>query len=331
MNGRRMSWIWPVSVVLLIVLTGHLLLASVYRAPLALTTPEYLLVEPGDHLVSISVKLRQADIFSRPDWLIRLADKLLADTKPIIAGEYQLTPGLTLEALLTKLRAGAVHSRYVTFPEGLTLRQWREKLYRQQGLQLVTRDWPEAEIARRIRGDELSIEGWLYPETYQYQRGHTDLSILSRAHQAMKQIARQAWQSNPQPTLDNLEEALILASIVERESGRPGDQRKIAQVFLNRLRQGMRLQSDPTIIYGLGEAFKGDLTRAHLKQDGPYNSYRRFGLPPTAICNPGLGALRAVLDPAQGDWLYFIGRGDGSSVFSLNLKDHQKLVDQYLK
>ena len=108
MNGRRMSWIWPVSVVLLIVLTGYLLLASVYRAPLALTTPEYLLVEPGDHLVSISLKLRQADILSRPDWLIRLADKLLADTKPIIAGEYQLTPGLTLETLLTKLRAGAV-------------------------------------------------------------------------------------------------------------------------------------------------------------------------------------------------------------------------------
>ncbi|MAI53638.1 MAG: hypothetical protein CMP96_04690, partial [Gammaproteobacteria bacterium] len=128
-----MSWIWPVSVVLLIVLTGHLLLASVYRAPLALTTPEYLLVEPGDHLVSISLKLRQADILSRPDWLIRLADKLLADTKPIIAGEYQLTPGLTLETLLTKLRAGAVHSRYVTFPEGLTLRQWRGKRFRPQG------------------------------------------------------------------------------------------------------------------------------------------------------------------------------------------------------
>ena len=183
-------------------------------------------------------------------------------------------------------------------------------------------------LTERVTGGKQDLEGWLFPDTYAFTYGEQDLQILRRAHRAMQQTLMRVLASQNETGL-NQRSLIILASIVEKESGQPDDRRKIARVFLNRLAKGMRLQSDPTIIYGLGAAFDGDLKRRHLKADGPFNSYTRHGLPPTAIANPGLDAIEAVLLPARGDWLYFVGRGDGSSQFSADLASHQRAVNRY--
>ncbi|MBL6687628.1 MAG: endolytic transglycosylase MltG [Pseudomonadales bacterium] len=312
-----------------ITIVALLCLSSVYGSALGLKQPEYLRVPTGGNLTTIAAELTRRGIWQQPVWLLKGLDRLFSNGEPVLAGEYQLLPEQTLAELLQMLRRGDVYYRSVTFPEGLTVMQWRSRLYAQEGLRAISRRLSSEALAEAIIGRAVSLEGWLHPETYHYTWGDTDIDVLRYAHQSMIKVVDKAWRATEHPTLETIDELIILASIVERESGNYEDQKKIARVFLNRLEQDMRLQSDPTIIYGLGEAFDGDLTRRHLREDGPYNSYRRKGLPPTAICNPGQGAIQAVMNPAEGKWLYFVARGDGSSEFSNTLIAHERAVDKF--
>jgi UPF0755 protein len=224
----------------------------------------------------------------------------------------------------------------IRFIEGWTFRQLRARLDAHPDLRHDSTGLSDAEIMRRIGEEEgagesgLSPEGWFFPDTYLFARRGSDLDILARAHRAMRRHLEREWAQRTEPSpLTDPYQALILASIVEKETGRETDRPQIAAVFLNRLGQGMILQSDPTVIYGLGESFDGNLRKRNLSADTPYNTYVRGGLPPTPIAMPGLASLKAVLHPAPSRMLYFVARGDGSSHFSRTLDEHNRAVNRY--
>jgi UPF0755 protein len=207
----------------------------------------------------------------------------------------------------------------------------RAELARAPNLRQTTAGLSEAELMRAIGAPDLRAEGRFFPDTYAYSRGVSDLAVLRRAHAAMQRRLDTAWaQRSVDTPLQSAEQALILASIVEKETGPKDDPGLVAAVFLNRLRIGMPLQTDPTVIYGLGEAFDGNLRKRDLLADTPYNSYTRAGLPPTPIAMPGLASIRAALHPAASEALYFVARGDGSSHFSVTLDEHNRAVRRYI-
>ena len=320
---------WAVATLTVSIALSLLWLERLSLQTLSINEPTLIMVKPGSNITRLGKQLIQAGQLKQSLWQLRLLDRTFGGKAPIKAGEYQVTPDATLLAFFEQLRSGQAYTRKLTFPEGWTLAQWRTQLHSAKGLRHLTAKMTETELAIAVTGTANSLEGWLLPETYHYTRGDADLKILKQAHLAMQKQLDLIWNTHPHQDLRNPTELLTLASIVERESGRNEDRYKIARVFLNRLQKGMRLQSDPTIIYGLGPAFDGDLKRRHLTSDGPFNTYTRAGLPPTPICNPGASALVAVLTPAMGDWLYFVGRGDGSSQFSLDLAAHNRAVNQY--
>jgi UPF0755 protein len=325
----RTKSFWAITLFVLSTSLSLLWLQRLSEQTLAISEPTLMVVEPGSNITHFGQRLIDTGLWTGPLWQLRGIDRIFGRDAPIKIGEYQVLPGTSILALFEQLRSGRPYARTLTFPEGWTVAQWQAKLHQADGLLHKTKTMTQAELAIAVTRAEAPLEGWLLPETYQYHRGDSDLQILKKAHQGMRRYLDQLWQKKPHQGLANPSELLTLASVVERESGINEDRRKIARVFLNRLQQGMRLQSDPTIIYGLGAAFDGDLKRRHLTSDGPYNTYTRAGLPPTPICNPGAGALAAVLQPADGDWLYFVGRGDGSSQFSLNLAAHNRAVNEY--
>ncbi|MBK6471990.1 MAG: endolytic transglycosylase MltG [Betaproteobacteria bacterium] len=248
----------------------------------------------------------------------------------IRAGSYEIDAGTSPRQLLDKMVQGLETLEQVRFIEGWTLRQLRAALARAPHLKPVTADWTEAQLMAALGVPGQPGEGRFFPDTYVYSRKVSDLTVLKRAHRAMQQRLDTAWAERAADTpLRSADEALILASIVEKETGLEADRGKVASVFVNRLRIGMPLQTDPTVIYGLGEAFDGNLRRRDLQTDTPYNTYTRGGLPPTPIALPGLASLRAAVRPEAGRALYFVARGDGSSVFSNNLADHNRAVNQY--
>ena len=215
----------------------------------------------------------------------------------------------------------------ITFPEGLTFATWLEILAADSR---VTQTGLSADDLAAAVGHEGSIEGWLFPETYRFETGTTDLELLTRAYRKMQAVLAEAWAARTvDGILESPRDALILASIVEKETGRPEDRELIARVFLNRLEIDMRLQSDPTVIYGLGESFDGDLRRRDLRNPHVYNTYAHRGLPPGPICMPGRAAIRAVLHAAEAPYFYFVARGDGSSQFSVTLDEHNAAVNRY--
>jgi UPF0755 protein len=232
--------------------------------------------------------------------------------------------------LLDKLLKGKVTQGELILIEGWSFRQWRVKLDGHPDLRHELRGLSEAQIAERMGLATTSLEGRLYPDTYHFDKQSTDIELLARASRAMQRKLDLEWAQRaaglPYRTPD---EALIMASIVEKETGREADRNLVAAVFVNRLRKGMLLQTDPTVIYGLGEAFDGNLRRRDLHTDTPYNTYTRHGLPPTPIAMPGQASLRAALHPAQSDVLYFVARGDGSSQFSQTLEEHNNAVNRY--
>ena len=220
--------------------------------------------------------------------------------------------------------------RAVTLVEGWNFRQLRQALARAEQLKPETADWSDADIMARLGHAGLAAEGRFFPDTYTYAKGSSDLAVLRRALHAMDRRLEAAWaQRAPDTPLKSADQALILASIVEKETGRAEDRAQIAGVFTNRLRVGMLLQTDPTVIYGLGEKFDGNLRRRDLQADTPYNTYTRAGLPPTPIAMPGRAALLAAVQPAQTRALYFVARGDGSSHFSESLDEHNRAVNRY--
>jgi UPF0755 protein len=248
----------------------------------------------------------------------------------IRAGSYELERGITPQRLLEKLARGEESLRAVTLVEGWNWRQVRAALARAEQLRGDTRNLPDAEVMKLLGREGVPPEGRFFPDTYTYSKGSSDVAVLRRALHAMDKRLAEAWAvRSPQSILKTPEEALILASIVEKETGKAADRTLIAAVFQNRLRVGMPLQTDPTVIYGLGVRFDGNLRKIDLQTDSPYNTYLRTGLPPTPIAMPGKESLLAAVQPAPGNFLYFVARGDGTSHFSGSLDEHNRAVNQY--
>lgn len=246
------------------------------------------------------------------------------------AGEYRFAHGITPLEMLHEVTSGHVISYPLAIIEGWTFRQVREALDAAPKLEHTLKGLDDEQIMARLGHPGVFPEGRFYPDTYDYTAGTPDIAILRNAYDKMAKLLNQAWQNrDPDLPLKNETDALTLASIVEKESALPAEQRLIAGVFVNRLRRGMRLQTDPTVIYGMGAAFDGNLRLADLHRDTPYNTYTRAGLPPTPIAMPGEGAIEAAVHPAKTDDLYFVSRGDGSHQFSKTLAEHNQAVIKY--
>lgn len=254
----------------------------------------------------------------------------LGRAQAIKAGSYEFSRALTPLELLDKLTRGDVRQAELRFVEGWTLRQVRQALDASDHLRHDSSEMDEDALRAAIGATEPRLEGLLFPDTYLFAKGSSDIAVLRRAYHAMQRHLAAEWQArNANLPYQTPYEALIMASIIEKETGQAVERDLIAGALVNRLRIGMRLQTDPTVIYGLGESFDGNLKKIHLLTDGPYNTYTRAGLPPTPIAIPGLASLRAALQPAKTDALYYVARGDGSSQFSRTLEDHNRAVNKY--
>ena len=248
----------------------------------------------------------------------------------IRAGSYEIDAGTSPRGLLAKMVQGDETLERVRFIEGWTLRQVRAELAKAPNLKPTTAAMSDEQLMAALGTPELPAEGRFFPDTYVYSRGVSDLTVLRRAHKVLEQRLAEVWaERTSESPLKTPGDLLTLASIVEKETGLPADRGLVAGVFVNRLRIGMPLQTDPTVIYGLGAAFDGNLRKRDLLADGPYNTYTRGGLPPTPIALPGLASLRAAVRPQPTKALYFVARGDGSSVFSETLADHNRAVNKY--
>ena len=286
-------------------------------------------IVPGSSLRAAAAQMREAGIAINPDLLALLA-RWQGVATAIKAGSYSVKRGVTPEQLLAKLARGDMTQGELALIEGWTFRQWRARLDQHPDLRHETVGLAEEEIAARLGIAGEPLEGWLFPDTYLFDKQSSDLELLARARRAMQKRLDASWPERaaglPYRTPYD---ALIMASIVEKETGRGSDRPLVAAVFVNRLRLGMPLQTDPTVIYGLGERFDGNLRRRDLQGDTPYNTYLRGGLPPTPIAMPGMASIQAALHPADSDALYFVARGDGSSQFSRTLDEHNKAVNKY--
>jgi UPF0755 protein len=286
-------------------------------------------IPAGIGLRGAARRLEQAGIEVRRVPFELLA-RLLGTTQDIKAGYYRISSPMSPLEILDKLERGDVVQSEVVLVEGWTFAQFRAALDASGALRHDSRGLADAEILARIGATEGHPEGLLFPDTYLFARGSSDLAVLRRAYRVMQEHLGREWaQRAPDAPFKTPYEALIMASIVEKETGRAAEREQIASVLVNRLRVRMALQADPTVIYGLGESFDGNLKKVHLKTDGPYNTYTRHGLPPTPIAMPGLASLRATLQPAKGDALYYVSRGDGTSEFSRTLKEHNRAVAKY--
>lgn len=286
-------------------------------------------VAKGDSLRRVATRLHREGVLPHPDLLVIYA-RLTGLDASIRRGEYLLSPGVQPRTLLDQLVAGQVLQYQVTLPEGITVAQALALLHSDPVLQQQLEGAADPRLLDLVAPRE-SVEGLFLPETYRFERGDSDLDILTRAHRAMLVVLAEEWELRASDLpYESPYEALIMASIIERETGLPSERQQIAGVFVRRLQLGMRLQTDPTIIYGLGAAFDGNLVRSHLRDgDNIYNTYRHHGLPPTPIALPGRAALHAALQPAEGDSLFFVARGDGSHEFNANLEDHERAVRKY--
>jgi UPF0755 protein len=288
-----------------------------------------LSIEPGTlpRGVAQAVKDAGVDVDTR---LLFTWFRVSGQANRIKAGSYELERGITPQRLLDKLARGEETLRAVTLVEGWNFRQLRAALAKSEALKPDTQQLAEADLMKLLGREGVPAEGRFFPDTYTYSKGSSDVKVLQRALRAMDKRLAQAWaQRSPQSVLKTPDEALILASIVEKETGKASDRTLIASVFQNRLRIGMPLQTDPTVIYGLGESFDGNLRKVHLQTDSPFNTYLRPGLPPTPIAMPGKASLLAAVNPAPGKYLYFVAKGDGSSHFSANLDEHNRAVNRY--
>ena len=288
-----------------------------------------LSIEPGTLPRAVAQAVRDAGVDVDPRLLFAWF-RVSGEGHRIKAGSYELERGITPERLLDKLARGESSLRAVTLVEGWNWRQVRAALAKADGLRPDTARLADAEVMKLLGRPDVAPEGRFFPDTYTYAKGSSDLKVLQRALRAMDKRLAEAWaQRSPQSVLQTPEEALILASIVEKETGKAADRTLIAAVFQNRLRVGMPLQTDPTVIYGIGERFDGNLRKVDLQTDSPYNTYLRGGLTPTPIAMPGKASLLAAVRPASGKFLYFVAKGDGTSQFSENLGDHNKAVNKY--
>lgn len=298
--------------------------------PLALSEPTIdLSVDAGMTPRDVARAWVSAGVETSP-WLLYQWFRVSGQSRQIRAGGYELTAGATPRDLLQMMVRGDQRLAVVRLIEGWTFKRFRQELAQAEGLKPTTSGLSDGAIMAELGEPGASPEGQFFPDTYSYAKGSADIAVMRRALQAMRKQLNAVWaERNPDGVLKTPEDALILASIIEKETGREADRAQISSVFHNRLRAHMPLQTDPTVIYGLGEAFDGNLRKIHLQTDTPYNTYTRVGLPPTPIAMPGKAALLAAVRPADSRALYFVARGDGSSVFSQTLDEHNRAVNQY--
>lgn len=286
-------------------------------------------IKPGMSLNAVARRLQQEHRVDNYRYFVWMA-KLRGKAASLQAGEYQLKPGMTPPQLLQLMVIGKVHQYALTLVEGITFREMRQQLQADPHLEHTLKGLDDEAVMARIGHAGEHPEGRFLPETYHFPRGLSDAEFLRRAYQAMSERLEYEWQHRAKDLpLKTPYEALTLASIVEKETGLESERPAIAGVFIRRLEKRMRLQTDPTVIYGMGADFDGNLRRRDLLRDSPYNSYTRRGLPPTPIAMPGADAIHAVMHPEHGDSLYFVGRGDGSHHFSATLEEHNRAVIKY--
>jgi UPF0755 protein len=298
--------------------------------PLRLPAPTVdLSIEPGTLPRGVAQAVQDAGVDVNPE-LLYLWFRFSGQDRLIKAGSYELEAGITPHRLLAKLARGEESLRAVTLVEGWNFRQVRAALGNEDVLKPDTRGLTDDALMNLLGRPGQHPEGRFFPDTYTYAKGSSDVAVLKRAMRAMDKRLAAAWaQRSPQTAVKTPDEALILASIVEKETGKAADRPLVAAVFSNRLRAGMPLQTDPTVIYGLGPSFNGNLRKKDLQTDTPWNTYTRPGLPPTPIAMPGKASLLAAVQPGPSDALYFVSRGDGSSHFSANLDEHNRAVNKY--
>ncbi|HQC29436.1 MAG TPA: endolytic transglycosylase MltG [Methylotenera sp.] len=317
-----------VACVALIGLSAWLAYYAVTPLNLAPSSQE-IVIQPKSGLRSIANQLVAQGVIQEP-WRFIVLAKLLNKESTLQAGNYTLNKNVSPYQLLLSLNNGKATQGSITFIEGRTFAQMREKMARNDALKQTVTHFSEAEILKLVGSNRTKAEGLFFPDTFYFDRNTADTVILQRSYDAMQSKLETAWQKRaPNLPYKNSYEALIMASIVEKETGKASERAMIAGVFINRLRVGMRLQTDPTVIYGMGDEYQGNIRKKDLLRDTPYNTYTRDGLPPTPIAMPGLAAIEAALHPETTKALYFVGKGDGSHAFSNSLQEHNRAVVKY--
>jgi UPF0755 protein len=306
------------------------LLLAVFVWPVPLAEKQVMVRVPQGASLRVAAQSINAGGVQVSPWIISGVGRVAGLASSIKAGSYEFDQGISLWALLRKLARGETSQSEVLFVEGISFRELRVRLNAAPDLVHSTQSLSDQAIMARLGVPDRKPEGWFFPDTYRYDKRSEDIEVLQRAMAAMQKQLDGIWQGRAANLpLKSPYELLILASIVEKETGTAGDRAQIAGVFINRLRKGMRLQTDPTVIYGMGDRYDGNIRKGDLQRDTPHNTYTRAGLPPTPICMPGLASLQAAAHPASTDALYFVARGDGSSQFSATLDDHNRAVNQY--
>ncbi|TDV41288.1 UPF0755 protein [Pseudomonas graminis] len=302
---------------------------SALQQPLNLTQEKLLDVPSGSSPTGVLNRLQADGVIKDAFWL-RLYWRFNLQGQSLHSGEYRMAPGMNAESLLDLWQKGEVVQYSVTLVEGWTFRQVRAALAKQVKLEQTVSDLSDTELMARLGHPDVFPEGRFFPDTYRYVRGMTDIELLKQAYNRLDEVLQEEWEKRAAdvPYTDPYQ-ALIMASLVEKETGVPQERGQIAGVFVRRLQQGMLLQTDPTVIYGLGERYNGKITRALLKEPTPYNTYVISGLPPTPISMVGREAIHAAMHPVAGNSLYFVARGDGSHVFSADLDAHNAAVKEF--
>jgi UPF0755 protein len=286
-------------------------------------------IEPGSSLRSIAFQLVDDKVLNEP-WRFIILAKILGQSRKLRPGNYNLNPNITPYQLLLSFVEGRATEGSITFIEGQDLQSMLDKIKANDAIKKTMNPYDTKAIALALGISIDSVEGQLFPDTYYFSRNTPDIEILRRAYKAMQKKLNYEWERRAQDVpYKNSYEALIMASIIEKETGKSIEAGQIAGVFLHRLKIGMKLQSDPTVIYGLGKKFNGDLTKKDLMTDTPFNTYTREGLPPSPITMPSLVSIRAALHPTKTDALYFVGKGDGTHYFSASLSEHNEAVKRY--
>lgn len=289
-------------------------------------------IKKGSNIQSVSKSLSKQGIVSS-SLFFRVLAKLTKQENRIKAGEYHLKKGLTPSEILDLFSKGKTIQYQTRLPEGITFKDLISIIKADKNLKQTLSDDDYTNIMGILKTEykHHKPEGWFYPDTYSYPRGTTDLQFLQRSHNAMKKVLAEEWKEyKPVKGITSPYDVLILASIVEKETGDPSDRSKVAKVFINRLKKGMLLQTDPTVIYGMGENYQGNIRKKDLRNDTPYNTYTRKGLTPTPISIPSAASIKSVINPAKGEMLYFVAKGDGKSHFSKTYSEHKKAVIKYL-
>ncbi len=292
-------------------------------------TPVKVVVERGETMREIAASIHEVNP-TLPEALIYWTARFRGQARKIQSGEYEVVAGERLGRLLDRMAAGDVIEYSLTIPEGVTARRFLEIVGEAPRIERTLEDLSPEGVIEALELPVDHLEGWLYPDTYRYRAGISDRQLIRRAHRQMREALDEAWEGRVDGLpVETPYEALILASVIERETAVPAERGEVAGVFVNRLERGMRLQTDPTVIYGMGDDYEGMLLSKHLRQDTPYNTYTRDGLPPTPIALPSKASLAAATRPAETDALFFVADGTGGHHFSRTLEEHNRAVQRW--